>query len=60
MEYYSGKKTKLVLESKPREGDHQWWISDLRKFKKHYPSWKITYYINDIIEDIYIKSQNIQ
>tara|TARA_R100000152_G_C6781539_1_gene216244 strand:- start:6395 stop:6880 length:486 start_codon:yes stop_codon:yes gene_type:complete len=25
----------------PREGDHIWYISDLSKFKKHYPNWSI-------------------
>ena len=58
MEYFSKKKTKLFFESKPREGDHKWWISDIRKFKKHYPDWKINYSIYDIIEDMFINSQN--
>ena len=47
------KKTKLVFEKKNRSGDHIWWISDLRKFEKDFPNWKIQYSINKIIEDIY-------
>lgn len=57
MEYFSKQKTNFVFEKKPRIGDHQWWISDIRKFKKHYPSWKIEYTIDKIIEDMFINSQ---
>jgi len=45
-------------EALKRESDHIWWISDMSKFKKDYPSWKITkdldYIFNEIIE-YYIK-----
>ena len=37
---------------KNRSGDHIWWISDVSKFKKEYPSWNYTYDINDIINEI--------
>ena len=36
-----------------RIGDHIWWISDLRKFKDHYPDWRITYNVPDILQEIY-------
>lgn len=36
-----------------RIGDHIWWISDIQKFKNHYPSWNLTYSINDILREIY-------
>ena len=36
-----------------RIGDHIWWISDLRKFKTHYPEWNLTYGIRDILEEIF-------
>jgi len=36
-----------------RIGDHIWWISDLRKFKTHYPEWNLTYGIQDILEEIF-------
>ncbi len=35
-----------------REGDHIWYISDVNKFKKHYPKWDYTYDIDRIITDI--------
>lgn len=36
-----------------RVGDHIWWISDVRKFKKHYPSWDLTYNVRDILTEIF-------
>ena len=36
-----------------RIGDHIWWISDVQKFKSHYPSWKLTYTVADILKEIF-------
>ena len=36
-----------------RRGDHIWWISDLSKFQEHFPEWKITYAVPEILEEIY-------
>ncbi|MDF5722694.1 MAG: NAD-dependent epimerase/dehydratase family protein [Rhizonema sp. PD37] len=36
-----------------RIGDHIWWISDIQKFKQHYPEWDLTYGITDILKEIY-------
>tara|TARA_A100001035_G_scaffold279709_1_gene281935 strand:+ start:3009 stop:4061 length:1053 start_codon:yes stop_codon:yes gene_type:complete len=41
-----------VLKNK-RIGDHKWWISNNNKFKKHYPNWKQSYNIKNIIEELY-------
>ena len=35
------------------KGDHQWYISNISKFKMDYPNWKLTYGIPEILEDIY-------
>ena len=51
------KETKLIFEKKNRSGDHIWWVSDLRKFQKDFPSWKINYNINKIIEDIIVNNK---
>ncbi len=40
----------------PRTGDHVWYVSDLSKFKKDYPSWNITYGIEEIMNEIYLKN----
>jgi CDP-paratose 2-epimerase len=36
-----------------RIGDHIWWISDVGKFKRHYPGWEHKYGITDILNQIY-------
>lgn len=35
-----------------RSGDHIWYISDLTKFQREYPSWSITYSIERILSEI--------
>lgn len=34
---------------KSRSGDHKFWITNMNKFKKKYPSWKLKYSIDDIL-----------
>jgi len=36
-----------------RTGDHIWWISDVRKFRSHYPDWTFRYNIEEIIQEIH-------
>lgn len=38
--------------AEPREADHQWWISDLSKVRRHYPEWELTYGLREIFEEI--------
>jgi CDP-paratose 2-epimerase len=40
------------IEEYPRIGDHIWYISDLQKFREHYPDWKITQSLDSIVEEI--------
>ena len=42
---------KKFLKS-PRIGDHQWYISDISKFKKNYPKFKIRYNTTKILDEI--------
>lgn len=35
-----------------RRADHVWWVSDTRKFRSHYPGWRLTYGLRDILEEI--------
>jgi CDP-paratose 2-epimerase len=53
IEAKTGKKLKWK-EGAERESDHLWWISDMSKFKRHYPNWKRTkdldYIFNESIE----------
>ena len=41
-----------------RAGDHIWWISDLRKFNQHYPTWKQKHDVKSILNDIFAKNVN--
>jgi CDP-paratose 2-epimerase len=38
-----------TVVDEPRSGDHQWYISDMGKFREHYPGWEQQLTINDII-----------
>lgn len=46
------KKAKIKYITQARSGDHIWYISDVSKFRSHYPSWEYTYDGDQIIEDI--------
>lgn len=52
-EEITGKKMNYVYSENNRIGDHQWYISDLTKFKKHYPKWELTYDIRRTLVDMY-------
>ena len=45
-------KIKKKFIQTPRVGDHIWYISNLSKFKKHYPNWKQKYDTIKIIEEL--------
>jgi CDP-paratose 2-epimerase len=43
----------------PRIGDHIWYISDVRKFRRHYPEWEPSYSsVREIGEEIYEVNRN--
>jgi CDP-paratose 2-epimerase len=37
----------------PRRGDHIWYVSNLDKFKAHYPRWRLRYDLRDLVREIY-------
>ena len=51
-ERISGNKMNYSYTGDNRIGDHIWWISDLTKFKSHYPGWNWEYGIEDILLEI--------
>ncbi len=57
-ENITGKKLSYDYVSENRKGDHKWYISDLSKFKSHYPKWRQKYTIENMLEEIALK--NIQ
>jgi CDP-paratose 2-epimerase len=52
-EEITGKKMHIDYNETNRIGDHIWYISDVSKFKQHYPSWDYRYSLQGIFEDIY-------
>ena len=52
-ERIAGRSLDWTLTDRARIGDHRWWISDLDAFKADYPSWELTFGIEDVLEDIY-------
>lgn len=53
IERLTGKKVKYHYQDVPRVGDHIWYISDVSKFKSHYPEWDYKYNLDQILEEIY-------
>ena len=45
-------RVKRIYQKVNRVGDHIWYISDIKKFKKHYPNWKQKYGTKKIIEEL--------
>ena len=52
IEEKTGEKILKEISSENRIGDHIWWISDTRKFSTQYPSWKYSYDIKTIINEL--------
>lgn len=52
-EEITGRKLQWSYSETSRVGDHVWWISDVRKFASHYPTWKLTCDIPRICREIY-------
>jgi CDP-paratose 2-epimerase len=52
IEQASGKKPKLSYRDQNRIGDHICYYSDLRKLQSHFPSWKLTYSLPQIVEQM--------
>lgn len=50
------KKAIIKYDPKNRIGDHIWYISDVSKFRKHYPKWNYTYNIDQILEELCLYS----
>lgn len=52
IESIGGHKLKYDIIDKSRSGDHIWYISDVRKFKKDYPEWDYEYDIKRILTEM--------
>ena len=52
-EKISGNKMNYTYSDTNRIGDHIWYISDLTKFKNHFPEWNWKYDLNVTLEEIF-------
>lgn len=48
-----GKRMNVTYIDQPRSGDHIWYVSDVRKFRHHYPQWEYHFTLPDILKQIY-------
>lgn len=59
VEQLTGRKMEWRYVDEARRGDHICYISNLEKFKSHYPNWKITRSLDTILEEI-VAAQSAQ
>jgi len=52
VESLTGVKVKKTYHKANRIGDHIWYVTDTKKFRKHYPNWKQKYNTKKIIEEL--------
>jgi CDP-paratose 2-epimerase len=48
-----GREVRWQYSEKNRTGDHKWWISDVSKFQRDYPNWRLEYDVPEILQEIY-------
>ena len=53
-ELISGNKMNITYNETNRIGDHIWYISDLSKFKMHYPEWNWKFNLNETLVEMFI------
>lgn len=52
IEEFSGKRVPHSLSDTARSGDHIWYVSDIRKFRSHYPDFEYDYDIDRILKEM--------
>ena len=53
IEEITGNKMNYSYSETNRVGDHIWYISDVGKFKTHYPEWNFKYNLQDTLVQIF-------
>jgi CDP-paratose 2-epimerase len=48
----TGKSPRVTYSDEHRVGDHICYYSDLRKFTSHYPAWKLSYSLDQILDEM--------
>ena len=54
----AGRELAWTYEDKNRIGDHIWYVSDIGKFRRHYPTWVQQYDVRALLQDIH--DQNVE
>ncbi len=52
-EHLTGRPMRWAYSDVNRAGDHIWWVSDIRRFQEHYPDWRLTYPLEEIVAEIH-------
>lgn len=52
IERLSGRPIDYTLSDEARQGDHIWWVSDVRRFQADYPEWSYEYDLDSMVEEI--------
>jgi CDP-paratose 2-epimerase len=55
----SGKELRYEYAEQARAGDHIWWISSNARFQSHYPEWRLTYGLDEILREIYETQKSV-
>lgn len=49
----TGHRMDVSYDAKARLGDHVWWISDVSRFERDYPSWRRTHALESVIASVH-------
>jgi CDP-paratose 2-epimerase len=49
----AGRRLAYDYVDSPRRGDHIWYVSNLDKFRAHYPGWRLRYDLRNLVREIY-------
>jgi cellulose synthase/poly-beta-1,6-N-acetylglucosamine synthase-like glycosyltransferase len=52
-QYFFGAEVSYAYSETNRIGDHIWYVSDVSKFKAHYPEWHWTYNIETTLTEMF-------
>jgi CDP-paratose 2-epimerase len=58
IETMMGRRMNWEYSDQPRKGDHICYITNMAKFKIHYPNWDVTRGLSFILQEIYAAEQN--
>ncbi len=52
-EEIAGRRLNVTYIDQARSGDHIWYVSDVRKFRRHYPQWEYGFALPAILQQIF-------